>query len=297
MRGLLDRLRVALVFGALVVACLVTMLADRGALRAGGRDLPWWSGAVLELAVPVQKMIATPVDVVEDVWERYLDLLGVRDQNERLRAQLAQLEEENVQLREALVASGRLQRIAEMRSAFEIPMLPAEVAGHDASPWFRSVLLDRGHSHGVRAGMPVISEDGVVGLVTATSQHAAQAMLLHGHQSAVDAVVQRSRARGIVRGLGGGEVGFEFVARGADVQVGDTVLTSGVGGVFPKGLRVGSVAELPESGSGLLRTALLEPSVDFSRLEQVFVLLWRSPTMELLHQGPGPGRTADAPGR
>ena len=125
-----------------------------------------------------------------------------------------------------------------MRDEFEIPMLPAELVGLDVSTWFRSVLLDRGRSHGVRSGMPLISEQGLVGLVTATSRNAAKGMLLLDRQSAVDGVVQRSRARGVVRGAGE-ELAFEFVARGADVAVGDVIITSGLGGVYPKGLRIG----------------------------------------------------------
>jgi rod shape-determining protein MreC len=131
--------------------------------------------------------------------------------------------------------------------------------------------------------MPVISEDGLVGLVTATSRSAARTMLLLDRQTAIDGTVQRSRARGIVRGRGDDELEFEFVARGGDVQVGDVVMTSGLDGVYPKGVRIGAVASISEPGSKLLRTARLAPAVDFGRLEQAFVMLRRGPTMELLY--------------
>jgi rod shape-determining protein MreC len=203
---------------------------------------------------------------------------------------VARLSEENLQLREALVASGRLERIAEMREDFEVPMLPAELVGSDVSPWFRSVLLDRGRSDGVRSGMPVVSEEGLVGLVVATSRRASKAMLLLDPQSAVDGTIQRSRARGIVRGTGADEFEFEFVARGADVQVGDVLVTSGLDGVYPKGLRIGEVTSVADGGSTLLRTARVTPSVDFGRLEQSFVMLRRGPTMELLYESEGGDR-------
>jgi rod shape-determining protein MreC len=95
--------------------------------------------------------------------------------------------------------------------------------------------------------------------------------------------VQRSRSRGIVRGTGGDRLEFEFVARDSDVAVGDVIITSGLDGVYPKGLRVGRVTEISDPGSRLLQKATLEPAVDFGRLEQVFVMLRRGPTMELLH--------------
>ena len=155
--------------------------------------------------------------------------------------------------------------------------------GVDASPWFRSALVDRGQVDGVRAGMPVISEQGLVGLVRATSTTAARTMLVVDRQSAIDGTVQRSRTRGLVRGRGTDQLEFEFVARGHDVEVGDLVMTSGLGGVYPKGLRMGEVVEILDPGSQLMQTALIEPAVDFGRLEQVFVMLRRGPTMELLY--------------
>ncbi len=211
--------------------------------------------------------------------------MGLREENRRLQREIAALREENLQYREALVASGRLQRIAEMRGDhFETPMLAASVVGVDVSPWFRSVLLDRGRADRVRSGMPVVADTGVVGLVTATSEHAAKTMLLVDRQSAIDGIVQRSRARGIVRGLGRDRLDFEFVVRGADVREGDVVITSGLGGVYPKGLRIGEVVGVGEPGDAdLIQQATLRPAVDLGRLEGAFVMLWRGPAMELLY--------------
>lgn len=279
----LLRLRVPLLFGAILLVSLVSMHADRRALERGSRELGWARALVLDVTVPIQRMIATPVDLVRDTWTRYVALTDLRAENDALRAQLSALREENLQYREALVASDRLQRIAEMRDESETPMLPMEVVGQDVSPWFRSVLLDRGREHGVRAGMPVITDSGVVGLVTATSDGAGRTMLLLDRQSAVDGIVQRSRARGIVRGRGTNRLEFEFVVSGADVSVGDEVISSGLDGVYPKGLRIGEVVDIVSSPYGLTQKAILKPAVDFGRLEQVFVVLWRAPTMDLLY--------------
>jgi rod shape-determining protein MreC len=286
MRDLLFRLRVPLLFGTILLLSLVSMHADRRAREGGPGELGFARGLVLDVTVPIQKMIAAPVDLVRNTWERYVALVDLQHENDALRAQLAALREENLQFREALVASGRLQRIAEMRDEFETPMLAMEVVGQDVSPWFRSVLLDRGHEAGVRAGMPVVNDSGVVGLVTATSAHAGRTMLLLDRQSAIDGIVQRSRARGIVRGRGNDRLEFEFVVGGADVEVGDVVISSGLDGVYPKGLRVGEVEEVVAAPYGLTQRAILKPAVDFGRLEQVFVVLWRAPTMELLYDDP-----------
>jgi rod shape-determining protein MreC len=284
MPDLLKRIGAPVLFGLLALVAVITMVSDRRSLAEGGRDLPWWQAVMLEIAVPVQDVVAAPVDGIRGLWSDYVALRDVRSENQRLRSRLAELEEANLQYREALVASGHLQQIAAMRDDFEIPMLPSEVVGLDVMPWFRSVLVDRGRAHGVRAGNPVITAEGVVGLVTATSRHAAKTMLLLDRQSAIDGIVQRSRARGIVRGRGTDQLAFEFVVRGGDVKVGDIVITSGLGGVYPKGLRIGEVEELLDPAGGLLQTASLRPGVDFGRLEQVFVMLRRGPTMDLLYE-------------
>ncbi len=283
MPDLLKRVGAPLLFGFLALVAVVTMVSDRRSLAEGGRDLPWWQAVMLEIAVPIQDVVAAPVDAARGLWAEYVALLDVRERNERLRGRIVELEEANLQYREALVASGHLQQIAAMRDEFEIPMLPSEVVGLDVMPWFRSVLVDRGGAHGVRAGNPVITAEGVVGLVTATSRHAAKTMLLLDRQSAIDGIVQRSRARGIVRGQGTDRLAFEFVVRGGDVKVGDVVITSGLGAVYPKGLRIGEVVELLDPEGGLLQTATLRPAVDFGRLEQVFVMMRRGPTMDLLY--------------
>jgi rod shape-determining protein MreC len=292
-------MRLPLLVVGLAAVATVSMVVDRRALRAGDRELPPWAGPIVDAAVPFQKALALPIDFAHRSWNRYADLVGVAEENERLGSRIAALEEENLQLREALVAGGRLARIAEMRADFEVPMLPTQLVGSDVSAFFRSVLLDRGREQGVRSGMPVISEEGIVGLVTATSGRAARATLLLDRQTAIDGTVQRSRTRGIVRGRGGELLAFEFVARGADVGVGDVVITSGLDGIYPKGLRVGLVTAVSEEDTGLLRTATLAPAVDFGRLEQAFVILRRGPSMELLYRtegGDAEAQTAAAAG-
>ncbi len=296
MRDFLRRIRLPIIFTALLLLTTTLMVVDRRTVREGGSDHSWLSGVLIEIAAPIQKLIRRPVYILGETWTDYIALVDLRRQNEALRARVATLEEENLQFREALVASGNLERIVQMREHFEVPLLPSEVVGQDISPWFQSILLDRGRSHDVLSGMPVVSDHGVVGLVTATSPHASRAMMLLDRQSAVDAIVQRSRARGIVRGRGAGELEFVFMVRGDDVQSDDVVITSGMGGVYPKGLRIGTIVAVQTEEKRLLHTGSVQPSVDFGRLEQVFIMLQRAPTMDLLYAGEGDafGREGDS---
>lgn len=304
MPDFLKDLRTPIVFAALVLVATLTMVSDRRVLEEGGSELPWWQSWVFEIVAPIEKLVAAPFGAVRNVWRGYIDLVDVRNENEELRLRVAELEGANLQYREALVDSGHLQRIAAMRHDFEIPMLPAKVVGLDVSLWLRSVLVDRGSIQGVRAGNPVITNDGVVGHATAVSPRASRIMLLLDRQSVIDGLVQGSRARGVVRGNGTGELEFEFIVRGNDVKIGDLIITSGLDSVYPKGLRIGTVTGLSDPEGQLMQTAILRPAVDFGRLEQIFLMFHRGPAMELLYGQPDSSspavsvpREAEAPPR
>lgn len=299
MFGFLKRMSAPIVLGALILAALSSLVGGRSA--RDGENLPWIQGLLLDVTVPFQKALAVPGDLIAGAWDSYIDLVDLGSENSRLQAELTDLEQVNLHLREALVSSGHLDRIVEMRDKFEVPMLPAAVAGLDVSPFFRSILIDRGSQHGVRAGHPVINHEGVVGVVSRTSSHAAKVLLIFDRQSAADAVIQRSRTRGTVRGRGTSQPNFEYEARRGDVEVGDVVLTSGLGGVYPKGLKLGEVTEVADLGGSLMQSASVSPAVEFGRLEQVFVILRRGTGMELLYEtgefvdpGPSPRQGAEA---
>lgn len=297
MPDLLKRLGAPLIISFLILLTIVSMVIDRSSAASGGRELPWWQAIILEVTAPVERVVSAPVDGVRDFFSSYVDLIGAKAENRRLRRRIAEIESENLQFREALVASGHLARVAAMRDEIEIPLLPAEVVGLDVAPWFRSVLVDRGEEHGVKPGFPVVTHEGVVGTITATSGHAAKTMLVLDRQSSIDAVVQRSRARGVVRGVGRDRLEFEFVVRDSDVTTGDEIVTSGLGGVYPKGLRIGRVTELREAGGRLTRIGIVEPAVDLGHIEQVFVMLRRGPVMDLLYQPNRPLEDLAGPAR
>ena len=283
MPDFLRRMRALIALAALMLLTTLTMVSDRRSVEGRSGELPWYQAWVFEVASPIQKLVAAPVDGIRNLWDSYVDLLQVKQENERLTSEVAELRETMLQYSEALVASGHLQRIAAMRDDFEVPMLPATVVGLDVSLWFRSVLVDQGVSGGVRAGNPVITHDGVVGLVTAASSHASRTMLLLDRQSSIGGVIQGNRTRGVVRGNGSGELQFEFPVREGEVMPGDVVITSGLDSVYPKGLRIGEVREVIDPEGNLMQTAILDPAVDFGRLEQVFVMFHRGPTMEILY--------------
>lgn len=268
MSDLLNRFRYPLTYMLLLALCVISL-----ASRKGPVDLGLGSRLLLRLTVPLAEMVTLPVREARGIWDEYVAVLGVREENETLLRTIGRLEEENLRFREAIVASERFESLAEFQERREVPMVPANVIAQDLSRWFQSVVIDRGAESGVRAGMPVITGSGVVGVVAGTTPEAAKVLLVIDLQSRVDAYVQRSRARGTVRGRSEEPCEFDYVLREDDVREGDQLLTSGLGGVYPKGLVVGTVASVERKPYGLFQTVRVAPAVDFRKLEEVFVIL------------------------
>ena len=152
-------------------------------------------------------------------------------------------------------------------------VVAAEVIGKDPSAWFKTVIIDKGKADGLQKGLPVVLPRGIAGQVIEVSDHYSKVMLIIDRNSAVDALVQRSRARGIIKGASADKCRFEFVLRKNDVQLGDTVVASGFDGVYPKGLRIGQISDLSERNSDIFYEITVTPFVDYEKLEEVLVIL------------------------
>ncbi len=268
MSDLLRRYSYPLTYLLVASICAIAMASQHAPTELG-----FAPRLVLNLTLPLERMVTLPVQELRGVWGDYVALVGVREENEKLRGRLARLEEENHQYREAILSSERFQRLAGFRAQREVPMVPANVIHQDLSPWFQSLIIDQGAAAGIRPGMPVITDSGVVGLVSGTTPGASKVMLVIDPQSRLDAYVERTRARATVRGIAGRECDLDYVSRQENLEEGDLLLTSGMGGVYPKGLLVGRVSKVDRTTPGLFLAASVLPAVDFTRLDEVFVIL------------------------
>ncbi len=268
MNDQLRRLHFPLTYLLLALLSIISMTS-----RSQPATFGLGSQLLVELTLPLQRMVTLPARELRTLWAEYISLVHVREENKTLHAELSRIKEENLQYREEIVSSERFQRLAGFRADREVPMVPANVVAQDLSGWFQSIVVDRGSTTGVRPGMPVLTDTGVVGVVAGTTPRAAKVLLISDPQSRVDAYVQRSRAHGTVRGDADGSCAFQYVQRDEDVRVGDVVLTSGLGALYPKGLVVGTIASLDRKPFGLFQRARIEPAVDFRQLEEVFVIL------------------------
>lgn len=224
----------------------------------------------------VQQGTAAVVYGVRDGWGNYVDLRGVRGENETLRRQVAELEVRLQEQRALAARTSRLQELLNLRASVSAPTLAAEVIAGNPNPGMLTVTIDRGTADGVQENMAVIAPTGIVGrIVGSPASHAARVQLVIDRDAAAGAISERTRAGGMVVGQdepGQPPLRMELVSNLADLKVGDMIVTSGADGIYPKGFAIGHV-ESVERGKGLHLNVTVRPTVDFRSLEEVLVVL------------------------
>ncbi len=262
------RQRTGWLFASITVMHLVLISAQVNTRRG----VPMLEEAVFGGMAELQRVATGAIASVRGAWERYLALQRVEDENVRLREEAGRLRV-SLQQERALAAQSRdLQRLLDLRNALEVPTAAASVIAGGASPDFRTVTIDKGRGQGLRSDMAVIAPAGVVGRVIMPSARAAKIQLLSDRNAAVAALVERSRAQGIVVGTGGDRLRMDYVSGTADLKVGDRVVTSGMDGIYPKGFSIGQI-ESVQRGAGEFTEVVVKSAVDFSSLEAVLVVL------------------------
>ena len=226
----------------------------------------------------VQRAMTSAMGGVRTIWVGYVELRDVHAENDALRRDMASLEFELQQQRALAERSRTLQRLLEFRERVEATTVSARVIAADATPWFRTLTIDRGAGDGLRPDLAVVAPKGVVGrIVGLPGARAAKVQLLIDRNAAAGAIIERTRAAGVVTGSDDEHaLRMEYVSNLEDVQVGDPVVTSGIDGIYPKGFAIGTV-DLVERGAGLYKTIRITPIVEFSQLEDVLVVMTDPP--------------------
>ena len=232
----------------------------------------FFENVVLSITRPLQEAATWTTRSLREVWGNYVYLVSVQRDNQRLREEIKWLRQENHRYLEAYLQYQRLQRLLNFREQTPLDVVAAEVVGRDSNSWTEMVYINRGTRDKVAKGYPVVTHDGIVGQVIHAAPALSQVMLLTDFRSGVDALVQRTRASGVVAGRGRDLAALKFLPVGADVQPGDRLISSGMGGVFPKGLIIGAVKDITRNGRQGQQVEI-QPNVDFSHLEEVLVLV------------------------
>jgi rod shape-determining protein MreC len=228
--------------------------------------------ALLWVLRPLQVISQTATGWIKGIQESYLTLEGYKVENQRLQQKLIELEKERNRLMEAEATNQRLQQLLKFRSQVPAGGITASIIAASASVWFKSCLLDKGSADGIRKGMAVVTPLGALGRVIELAPRTAKVLLIIDPNSGVDVVVQRTRARGIVSGsLENGPI-MKYVKHSEDVQVGDRLVTSGLDGVYPRGMMVATVTTVRKQTVGLFQQIGVMPAVTLERTEHVLVV-------------------------
>jgi rod shape-determining protein MreC len=230
--------------------------------------------AVLQLMSPVQYALTHAGESIADLFGSLRNVARVREENEALLEQVRALRTQLQIAREAQIENEVLRGqlgFAQANPSYEV--LPAGIIGRDPSNLSHSLTIDRGLEDGIRVGMPVITSAGLVGRIADAHRTSSRVLLVSDVSSSVSAMIQRTRATGVVQGQVDGNPDMLFVPQDEPVQVGDVVLTAGMGRTFPRRLVIGYVVSAQTSDIELYQDVELELAVDPSRLEMVMVLL------------------------
>jgi len=254
-----------LVAQALLLSSQVTTERGHSALRA----------LLIGLFSPIQRGADAALNTASSVWYGYVDLRGVRDENGRLKEDVARLEQALWMERDVVASYRRLSSVLELAERIPGDPIVAEVVGLDASAWFRTITVNRGTAHGVELNAPVIAAGGLVGRVISIGSDVAQIQLLTDRDCSVGVLLARTRARGVVAGSGeqASPTGLtlNYVSNLEEVVESDLIVTSGMDGIYPKGIAIGRVASV-RNGPRLFKLVTVEPAANLDRLEEVFIL-------------------------
>ena len=266
--ALLDiRQRTGYLFIAVTVGHIIFISAQVNT----NRGVPVLEAVTFGVFAEVQRAASSMIGSVRASWGDYFALQEVHRENERLQQELAQLRIGLQQERALAQESRSLEQLLELRSRTPLMTTAAGVIGSGASPDFRTITIDKGTADGLRPDMAVIAPAGVVGRIITPSARAAKVQLLIDRNAGAAALVERSRAQGVVEGTGG-NLRMNYVSGTADVKVGDVLVTSGIEGIYPKGFVIGQIESI-ERGAGEFSSIVIRPAVDFSSLEAVLVVL------------------------
>jgi rod shape-determining protein MreC len=274
-----------LLLGLIVLAMLLD-LAQARARRAG--EVLWLDSLLCAPAVPLQTAITATTHGIEHAWQAAAHGGDLREENVRLRERVGELEGKLLRLREEDAQARRERGLRASAPSGRPPGTVARVIGVGSGGWLSYLVVDAGSEQGVRVRDVALAAEGLVGQVYAITKHSARVLPITDPSSGVAALVQRTRERGVVKGTGAAQwsgVGawrpaaqsaaqceLQYLPQEAQLRPGDLVLTSGMGRVFPKGLRIGTVVSVTRDPATVQEVAVVKPAVDFHRIEDVLLV-------------------------
>ena len=256
----------------LIIALLAIALMMLSVNLKYGAERGFFSKIVLQAVAPVQKGLNASIKSIRDAWLRYIFLVGIEEENKNLKKKINELKSVIISYQEGYLEAQRLKKLLSLTDDYNYHSIPARVVGREQAALSKTILINRGTVHGLKVGMPVIVPPGLIGRLVDVSWHASKVLLLIDESSNVDAIVQRTRMQGIISGAGSRGLILKYISKTQEVKEGDVIVSSGMGGVFPKGLLIGQASHVDRLEASLFLKINVAPFVDFSKLEEVLVL-------------------------
>lgn len=237
---------------------------------------------VVEVVAPLQKGITSSREELGDLVDNYVRIVNTSKENVYLKEKIGRLENDLFQMEEIRRENFRLKQMLRYSEDIQQDKILAQVIGWDSANQFKVLRLNRGENDGIQLMAPVITHKGLVGYVYRLGSHYADVLTILDPNNRVDALIERTRTHGIVEGVFNHRCALKYVNRNEPIEIGDKMITAGVGGIYPKGIKVGIITDIDRETAGMTLGVEITPSVDFHKLEEVLVLLPRPATTTAL---------------
>lgn len=242
-------------------------------LALGGYLTPI-SRVILNPMVSIQTWLATRFQAIQTLINEPADVASLRQRNAELEAEIASLQVQIIELQQQVSETEVLSTLVDFaRSRPENRYVASAVIGRDYSPFFQYIIINRGSDHGLRRGMPVVTQQGLVGQISAVSPVASRVQLINDVGSMINVIIQPAEAEAVLEGQITGELSLEMIPQDVNIQPGDLIITSGLGGNYPPNLVVGQVSTIRSRDFDLFQSASVQPAVDFRQLDIVLVII------------------------
>lgn len=259
--------------GSFKAIILVIVSAGIVILALGGFLTPVFR-VVLNPIIELQAWVVTRYQAFQSLIMQPLEVTELRQRNLELETELARLQVEIIELQQRVNETQVLSTLVDYaRSRPENQYIAASVIGRDPSPFFHYVIINRGSDDGIRSGMPVVTQQGLVGQVDAVTARAARVQLINDPESSVNVIIQQTNTDAVLVGSITGELQLEMITQDVKVQSGELVVTSGLGGNYPPNLVIGQVSTIRRQDYDLFQSASIQPAVNYSQLEIVLVII------------------------
>ncbi|MBI5207173.1 MAG: rod shape-determining protein MreC [Candidatus Firestonebacteria bacterium] len=226
----------------------------------------------LLILVPIQKTTMSVSKGINEVYRNIMELGTLRNENRKMIELLNNYKQQESIYQEVIIENQRLRKILNFKKHHSYNLISAEVIGKDPTNWFKTIIINRGTKYGIKKNMAVITPDGLVGKIVEGTKWTARVQLILDMNSSLGVIIQRTRTVGILRGLSQKICQLDYISRTKDVKIGDMVITSGLGGIFPKGIPIGKVSKIEKDNYGLFQKVEINPNVNFYNIEEVLIL-------------------------